>query len=597
MPAGIARRRRPVDGLRGVPPHQARPAHVAHPRHLRHGAERHDRSGEGDRSRRRRFPHQAAQPLRSSAPGFAACFKLKVATDALEESYRKLRELEKVRDDLMKMIVHDLKSPLTSVLAALEMVLDGDFGAVSEAQRRALGDAEAKAEDLLALIEDLLEVARIEETGVQLDVQAIAPAALLTEVLHEWEMRLAQEEAKATMDVADDTPVFHADKGLVKRVFSNLIQNALTHSPRNVSVSLRARHDGASDGVLFTVADNGPGIPEEYHEIIFRKFERAKTPSAPRVRSSGLGLAFCKLAVEAHGGRIWVQSAEGKGSQFHFTLPGPPAGDRNGREALPSHVRLPREPLRHGSRAGAGRGRRATPSWPRRPTPTWRCSTAARSPPTRRPTCGKALGARRARTPRFAPSSWDARPRSIAARFERLPTVTHVVPGADLRLRWRRRSRLRPRRVSTFSRARRAPRVPCSASRMGATSIVRFARRRSRADRRARVAVEDARGRGAARCRIVTPRSCSPGSTSAAGASDHGERLSALVEALVRQRAARALPAVVARGDRGGCPTRDRCCAPASSRRTCTRRCSRGRIACSAAWGATGTPRGVTRRR
>ncbi len=247
--------------------------------------------------------------------------RLKFATDALEESYRKLRELEKVRDDLMKMIVHDLKSPLTSVLAALEMVLDGDFGQVTDAQRRALGDAEAKSEDLLALIEDLLEVARIEETSIQLDVQAIAPAALITEVLHEWEMRLAQEEASATMDVADDAPVFHADKGLVKRVFSNLIQNALTHSPRNVRISLRGRHDTAADGVLFTVADNGAGIPKEYHEIIFRKFEQAKTPSAPRVRSSGLGLAFCKLAVEAHGGRIWVQSEEGKGSQFHFTLP------------------------------------------------------------------------------------------------------------------------------------------------------------------------------------------------------------------------------------------------------------------------------------
>src|SRR5688500_11938373 len=247
--------------------------------------------------------------------------RLKFATDALEESYRKLRELEKVRDDLMKMIVHDLKSPLTSVLAALEMVLDGDFGAVSESQRRALGDAEAKAEDLLALIEDLLEVARIEEASIQLDVQPIAPAALLTEVLHEWEMRLAQEESAATLDVTDDAPVFHADKGLIKRVFPTLIQNALTHSPRNVTISPRARHDSATDGVLFTVADNGPGIPKEYHEIIFRKFEQANTPSAPRVRSSGLGLAFCKLAVEAHGGRIWVQSEEGKGSQFHLTLP------------------------------------------------------------------------------------------------------------------------------------------------------------------------------------------------------------------------------------------------------------------------------------
>jgi len=200
-------------------------------------------------------------------------------------------------------------------------VLDGDFGAISEGQRRALGDAEGKAEDLLALIEDLLEVARIEEASIQLDVQPIAPAALLTEILHEWHMRLAQEEAIATMDVADDTPVFNADKGLVKRVFSNLIQNALTHSPRSVAISLRARPDGASGGVLFTVADNGPGIPQEYHEIIFRKFEQAKTPSAPRVRSSGLGLAFCKLAIDAHGGRIWVQSTEGRGSQFHFTLP------------------------------------------------------------------------------------------------------------------------------------------------------------------------------------------------------------------------------------------------------------------------------------
>src|SRR5574338_678683 len=82
--------------------------------------------------------------------------KLKAATDALEESYRKLRELEKVRDDLMKMIVHDLKTPLTSILATMEMALDGDFGPLVESQRKALGDAEAKAEDLLSLIEDLL---------------------------------------------------------------------------------------------------------------------------------------------------------------------------------------------------------------------------------------------------------------------------------------------------------------------------------------------------------------------------------------------------------------------------------------------------------
>ena len=231
-----------------------------------------------------------------------------------------MKELEKLRDDLMKMIVHDLKSPLTSVLATVEMLMDGDFGSLSQQQRSALGDAEAKSEDLLALIEDLLEVRRIEETNLTLNLEVIAPGALVTEILHEWSHRFQQDKADASADVADDAPVFHADRQLIKRVIGNLIQNALTHSSHAVTLHLSVRRDG--EGVLFTLADNGPGIPPEYHEIIFRKFEQVKTPNVPRVRSSGLGLAFCKLVVESHGGRIWVQSAgEGQGSAFHFLLP------------------------------------------------------------------------------------------------------------------------------------------------------------------------------------------------------------------------------------------------------------------------------------
>ena len=248
--------------------------------------------------------------------------KLKAATDELEESWRKQRELQRMRDDLMKMIVHDLKTPLTSVLATMEMLLDGDFGSLAADQRKAVGDAEGKAEDLLALINDVLEVSRIEEAELNLDLQAIAPAALLTEIEHEWEVRFQQEGAEATVDVTDDAPVFEADKELLKRVINNLVQNAVTHSAQAVKIEFKARRDG--DGVLFTVADNGPGIPPQYHEVIFRKFERVKTAGVPRTRSSGLGLAFCKMVVDAHGGRIWVQSAEGQGSSFHFTLPRKP---------------------------------------------------------------------------------------------------------------------------------------------------------------------------------------------------------------------------------------------------------------------------------
>jgi two-component system sensor histidine kinase/response regulator len=246
--------------------------------------------------------------------------KLKAATDALEESLRKQKELEKVRDDLMKMIVHDLKTPLTSIIGAMEMMIDGDFGPLTGNQRNALGDAESRAEDLLGLIEDLLEVARLEETRLTLNLKPIAPAAFLAEVRHEWDIRFQQERATAVVEAADDAPVIEADHALLKRVFSNLVQNALSHSARAVTVTLGARRD--NDGTLFTVADDGVGIPVEYHDIIFRKFEQVKTPHIPRVRSSGLGLAFCKLVVEAHGGRIWVKSGgEMIGSAFHFWLP------------------------------------------------------------------------------------------------------------------------------------------------------------------------------------------------------------------------------------------------------------------------------------
>jgi two-component system sensor histidine kinase/response regulator len=248
--------------------------------------------------------------------------RLKAATDALEDSYRKLRELEKVRDDLMKMIVHDLKTPLTSILASLELLLDGDLGPLTNDQQGMVSDADGKAQELLRLIEDLLEIARIEEAALPLSLEAISASELLEEVLGEWSVRFQQDGATASVDVADDVTMFEADRGLLKRVFANLVQNALTHSARSITLKLTARRDPS--GVLFTVADNGPGIPPQYHELIFRKFEQVRAPNAPRVRSSGLGLAFCRLVVEQHGGRIWVQSAEDQGSAFHILLPQAP---------------------------------------------------------------------------------------------------------------------------------------------------------------------------------------------------------------------------------------------------------------------------------
>jgi signal transduction histidine kinase len=243
--------------------------------------------------------------------------KLKATTDALEASYLRLRNLEKLRDDLMKMIVHDLKTPLTSIVATLEMLDDGDFGVVTDGQRQAIGDCSGRADELLKLIEDLLEVARLEETTLQIDRAPLAPARFLRELVDEWALRFRQSGARAVVEVAPGTPTVEADRSLLQRVVANLLQNAIAHSNKAVSLRLSARpHD---EGVLFTVADDGPGIPPEYHDVIFRKFERVRTPGL--AHGSGLGLAFCKLAVEAHGGRIWVQSRPGEGAQFHFTIP------------------------------------------------------------------------------------------------------------------------------------------------------------------------------------------------------------------------------------------------------------------------------------
>ena len=259
--------------------------------------------------------------------------KLKRATDALADSVRKLRELEKVRDDLLNMLVHDLKSPLAGVLATLEMAGDGDFGPVPELARDALEQARGRGEELLALIDDLLEVARIEEGRLSLRPEPLEPARMLAEVARDWGVRFTAAGVRAEVEAdAPGAPAFVGDRALLRRVLNNLLENALTHAapdraaPGAVAFTVRVSARGAEgDGVLFTVADNGPGVPPEYQELIFRKFETVKLTGALRARGSGLGLAFCRMVVEAHGGRVWVQSAPGAGAAFHVLLPTVPA--------------------------------------------------------------------------------------------------------------------------------------------------------------------------------------------------------------------------------------------------------------------------------
>jgi signal transduction histidine kinase len=217
------------------------------------------------------------------------------------------------------MIVHDLKTPLTSVLATLELLTDGDLGPLTPKQQPLVENAMQKSEELLALIDDLLEVRRIEESSITLSLEPIDTAAFVLEITRDWAFRFAQEQTRVRTDIASDAPSLSADRGLLKRVLGNLIQNALVHSSTPIELTVAVRAD--TPGVRFSITDTGPGIPPEFHDVIFRKFQQLHTSWVPRVRTSGLGLTFCRLVTEAHGGRIWVQSSEGKGSTFHVALP------------------------------------------------------------------------------------------------------------------------------------------------------------------------------------------------------------------------------------------------------------------------------------
>ena len=246
-----------------------------------------------------------------------ALLRLKAARDEVEASYRKLQALERLKDDLMKMIAHDLKSPLSGILGTLEMAIEGDFGEIAPDLSHLLADGLQRGADALRLIEDLLELTRLEESHIRLNLQLLDSAEVLDAVASEWRVRA--ERSGAELRVAgSEGMAFRADMSLLMRVFGNLVGNALNHAGRDVSIELSAE-EGTGGGVHFAVRDDGSGIPPAYHDLIFRKFGNLQRTDGPR--SSGLGLTFCRLAVEAHGGRIWVESPEAGGSTFHFLLP------------------------------------------------------------------------------------------------------------------------------------------------------------------------------------------------------------------------------------------------------------------------------------
>jgi signal transduction histidine kinase len=222
-------------------------------------------------------------------------------------------------DDLAQMAVHNLKTPLTSLLAALEMLADGDLGPLNERQFRALRDMQDRGAELLDLIEDLLQLWRLESTALELSIETIEPHQLLAELREEWAPAFARAGSHVHIEPAGQLPAVAGDRGVLRRAFGNLLHNALVHGGEHVTVLLGAIPDNGH--VRFVVADNGVGIPPEYHEVIFQKFARLPRAYPSGRRGTGLGLAFCRLAAAAHHGQLWVESEPGQGCRFNLRLP------------------------------------------------------------------------------------------------------------------------------------------------------------------------------------------------------------------------------------------------------------------------------------
>ncbi len=245
--------------------------------------------------------------------------KIKNLLEETRNSYRKLEQLEKTKDSLTHMIVHDLNNPLMSVSGRLQLLQMGPEDMFTNEQKNNLDQALLSVNELKVMISNLLDINKMEEGKLVLRYENINLEHLLQEVLNEMKIIAEIEGKKIALEIAENMPKTSADKELIRRVIANFITNAIKHTPNQGTVIVKAFYEKENKEFCVQVEDLGEGIPEEYWGKIFEKFVQLEDEQAKRGR--GLGLAFCKMAVEAHGGRIWVESEVGKGSTFYFTIP------------------------------------------------------------------------------------------------------------------------------------------------------------------------------------------------------------------------------------------------------------------------------------
>ncbi|MDX9849883.1 MAG: ATP-binding protein [Anaerolineaceae bacterium] len=225
------------------------------------------------------------------------------------------KALDALREDMMSMIYHDLRSPLANIISSLDIL---DTLLPKDASIAPVFQIAVRSTDRMQrLINSLLDIKRLEAGQPITNPKSVNMNILIQESIEAVEPTITSKRQNLELDIQADLPQLSADEGMLKRVIINLLENAIKFSPLDGTIALSAKSE---DQQLFiSIKDSGPGIPDEAKDRIFNKFTRLDAKSFPK--GIGLGLAFCKLAVNAHAGKLWVASTIGQGSQFNILLP------------------------------------------------------------------------------------------------------------------------------------------------------------------------------------------------------------------------------------------------------------------------------------
>jgi signal transduction histidine kinase len=244
---------------------------------------------------------------------------LQARYEALQRAYHRLQETQRLRRDQEDMILHDLRTPLSVILASLEQLRDEPDPASSVAESAILDIAYRAGEEMLQLLTDLLEVQRLETDQMPIHLQPVDVAHIVRTTVDQVRCLAEQEGVALCLCLPEPPPWAWADGHLTSRVVMNLVDNAIQHTPDEGEVRVAVR--ASAREIIVSVADSGPGIPTGHQDHLFEKFPQVERGARSGRRGLGLGLAFCRMAVEAQRGWIEVESEPETGALFRFGLP------------------------------------------------------------------------------------------------------------------------------------------------------------------------------------------------------------------------------------------------------------------------------------